>query len=109
MALSRVGQMRLRGRLVDGGRGGRQKLRREDIGDRGAVEIAVAEGLIAADHGKRAAVADVLADAVEILLQVVPGTVPEVLEDHQVERLELLLEDLLRREGNERKLVLRGP
>ena len=32
----------------------------------------------------------------------------EVLEDHQVERLELLLEDLLRGEGNERELVLRA-
>jgi hypothetical protein len=108
MALAGVGEVRLGRRLVHRRRRRGKKPRGEHVGDGRSLEVAGAEGLIAADHGQRSAVADVLADAVEVLLQVVPGPVAEILEDDEVEGLELLLEDLLRREGNERQLVLRG-
>src|SRR5437588_6269643 len=59
-----------------------------------AREVARRERLLSADHGQRASVPDVGGDPVQVLLQVIPGPVAEILEDDEVERLQLLLEDL---------------
>ena len=107
MAPAGIGQAHLRRRLVDGRRSRRKQGDRQHVLDGRSGVVAGGEALITADHRERAAVADVGGDSVEVLRHPVRAMV-EVLEDHQVERLELLLEDLLRGEGNERELVLRA-
>ena len=75
---------------------GRQ-LDRQHVAQRGRAVAAAGERQVAADHGDGAALLDVVAHAGQERLDAVGGEV-EVLEDHQIERAQLLLEDLVGRE-----------
>ena len=89
---------------LERGRHGRQ-LDGQHVAQRGEAVAAAGERQVAADHGDGAPLLDVVAHVGEKRLDAVGGVV-EVLEDHQVERAELLLEDLEGGERDQRQIVV---
>src|SRR5215471_13361138 len=81
------------------------QLDRQRGGDRRAVVAAARERLRAAEHREPAAAFDVAADVLEVVADAV-RQVLEVLQDDEVERRQLLLEQLARRERDQRHLVV---
>ena len=78
----------------------RQQAHRQHLGDGCPLVVALGEREVAAHHEEAAAAADVVGDVLQVDAHVV-GAVVEILEDDDVEGVQLLGEEFLRRERNE--------